>query len=57
MLPPTPMLATKNITRCGMTVFLALAVFLTGCGPPGPRALLKGKSSWFAAIIQKRWRN
>ena len=43
MLPPTPMLATKNITRCGMTVFLALAVFLTGCGPPGPRALLKGE--------------
>lgn len=43
MLPPTPMLATKNITRCGMAFFLALAVFLTGCGPPGPRALLKGE--------------
>ena len=37
------MLATKNITRCGVIVFLALAVFLSGCGPPGPRALLKGK--------------
>ena len=37
------MLATKNITRCGITVFLTLAVFLTGCGPPGPRALLKGE--------------
>jgi tetratricopeptide (TPR) repeat protein len=26
-----------------MAFFLALAVFLTGCGPPGPRALLKGE--------------
>jgi Flp pilus assembly protein TadD len=43
MLPPTPMLATKNITRGGAIVFLVLAVFLAGCGPPGPRALLKGK--------------
>jgi tetratricopeptide (TPR) repeat protein len=37
------MLATKNRTRCGVIVFLALTVFLTGCGPPGPRALLKGR--------------
>jgi Flp pilus assembly protein TadD len=37
------MLATKNMTRPGVIVFLALAVFLAGCGPPGPRALLKGK--------------
>ncbi len=37
------MLATKNMTRCGITVFLAVAVFLTGCGPPGPRAMLKGE--------------
>jgi tetratricopeptide (TPR) repeat protein len=37
------MLATKNINRCGITVFLALTVFLAGCGPPGPRALLKGE--------------
>lgn len=43
MLPPAPMLATKNIIWRGVAVFLALAVFLTGCGPPGPRALLKGK--------------
>jgi Flp pilus assembly protein TadD len=37
------MLATKNISRCGVVVFLILAISLTGCGPPGPRALLKGK--------------
>ncbi|HUA69249.1 MAG TPA: tetratricopeptide repeat protein [Candidatus Saccharimonadales bacterium] len=37
------MLATKNRSRCGIILFLALAVFLAGCGPPGPRALLKGK--------------
>ena len=37
------MLATKNMTRRGAIVFLVLAVFLAGCGPPGPRALLKGK--------------
>jgi Flp pilus assembly protein TadD len=37
------MLATKNMTRRGVIVFLALAVFSAGCGPPGPRALLKGK--------------
>jgi len=43
MLPPTPMLATKNRTRCGLVVFLLFAVFLAGCGPPGPRALLKGR--------------
>ena len=43
MLPPAPMLATKNRTRCGVIVFLALAIFLAGCGPPGPRALLKGR--------------
>jgi tetratricopeptide (TPR) repeat protein len=38
-----PMLATKNKTRCGLIVFLMFTVFLAGCGPPGPRALLKGK--------------
>ena len=37
------MLATKNITWRGAIVFLALAIFLAGCGPPGPRALLKGR--------------
>lgn len=67
MLPPAPMLATKNMTtaklhfgpehgqpafllwrskimnRWGLIALLAAAVFLSGCGPPGPRALLKGK--------------
>jgi Flp pilus assembly protein TadD len=43
MLPPTPMLATKNKTRCGLIIFLMFTVFLVGCGPPGPRALLRGK--------------
>jgi Flp pilus assembly protein TadD len=37
------MLATKNKTRCGLIIFLMFTVFLAGCGPPGPRALLKGK--------------
>ncbi len=37
------MLATKNMSRSGVVGFLALAVFLAGCGPPGPRALLKGE--------------
>ena len=37
------MLATKNIHRSGVVGFLALAVFLAGCGPPGPRAMLKGE--------------
>jgi len=43
MLPPLPMLAKKNRIRCRAIIFLTLAVFLTGCTPPGPRALLKGK--------------
>jgi tetratricopeptide (TPR) repeat protein len=43
MLPPAAMLATKNTCRCGVIAFLLLAIFLAGCGPPGPRALLKGE--------------
>jgi tetratricopeptide (TPR) repeat protein len=43
MLPPAAMLATKNTSRCGVIAFLMLAIFLAGCGPPGPRALLKGE--------------
>ena len=57
MLPPAPMLATKNISRCGVLIFLTLAVYLTGCGPPGPRALLKGKkllsSGDYSAAVEK----
>lgn len=37
------MLATKNRFRCGAVVFLALALLVAGCTPPGPRALLQGK--------------
>ena len=40
------MLATKNKILygiVGLIVFLMFTVFLVGCGPPGPRALLKGK--------------
>jgi len=37
------MLATKNISRYGVIAFLMLPIFLAGCGPPGPRALLKGE--------------
>jgi tetratricopeptide (TPR) repeat protein len=34
---------TKNRIRRGAIVFLALAIFIAGCAPPGPRALFKGK--------------
>ncbi len=37
------MLAKNNRVRSGLIIFLVLAVFITGCTPPGPRALLKGK--------------
>jgi len=37
------MLAKKNRICCGATIFLALVVFISGCTPPGPRALLNGK--------------
>ena len=43
MLPPSLMLATKNRIRRGAIIFLALAIFIAGCTPPGPRALLEGK--------------
>jgi tetratricopeptide (TPR) repeat protein len=42
MLTPKPMLVTKNRILRGAILFL-LAVFIAGCTPPGPRALLKGK--------------
>jgi tetratricopeptide (TPR) repeat protein len=37
------MLAKKNRIFLGAMLFLALAVFVAGCTPPGPRALLNGK--------------
>ena len=37
------MLAKKIRVHCGVVLFLTLALFFTGCMPPGPRALLKGK--------------
>ena len=37
------MLAKKNRIRGGAIVFIAAAIFIAGCTPPGPRALLKGK--------------
>jgi hypothetical protein len=40
MLPPTPMLATKNLPRLGAIGFLAFALLIAGCTPSGPRALL-----------------
>jgi tetratricopeptide (TPR) repeat protein len=33
----------QNLTGTGAIVFLALAIFIAGCTPSGPRALLKGK--------------
>jgi hypothetical protein len=43
MLPPASMLAIKNSAGKGAIFFLALAVMLAGCTPPGPKALLKGR--------------
>jgi tetratricopeptide (TPR) repeat protein len=43
MLPTLPMLAKKKRIHCGAIIFLALTVFIAGCMPPGPRALVKGK--------------
>ena len=43
MLPPAPMLATKNLPRLCAMSFFTLALFLAGCAPSGPRSLLKGK--------------
>jgi tetratricopeptide (TPR) repeat protein len=43
MLTPSPMLAKKNRNLCVALILLALALFIAGCTPPGPRALLKGK--------------
>jgi tetratricopeptide (TPR) repeat protein len=37
------MLVKKNVVRYGIVLFLLLAVFLTGCKPPGERAFLNGK--------------
>jgi tetratricopeptide (TPR) repeat protein len=42
MLTPKTMLVTKNRILSGAILFL-LVVFIAGCTPPGPRALLKGK--------------
>ena len=43
MLTPMRMLAKKNRIRGGAIVFIAAAIFIAGCAPPGPRALLNGK--------------
>ncbi len=37
------MLAKKNRNLCGALILVTLALFISGCTPPGPRALLKGK--------------
>src|SRR5471030_1234170 len=45
MITPTRMSAKKNrICFCAI-IFSALLIFIAGCTPPGPRALLKGKKS------------
>src|ERR1700720_1590834 len=43
MLPPAPMLATKNRICLGAIFFCALVILAAGCSPPGSRALLKGE--------------
>ncbi len=51
------MLAKKNHVYRGAIIFLTLALFITGCTPPGPRALLKGRKllergDYVAAVAQ-----
>ena len=51
------MLATKNLPRWSAIGFFALALFIAGCTPSGPRALLKGKKllergDYAAAVAQ-----
>ncbi|HEX3890259.1 MAG TPA: tetratricopeptide repeat protein [Verrucomicrobiae bacterium] len=43
MLPPAPMLATKNRICSGAIIFCAIVILAAGCSPPGSSALLKGK--------------
>ncbi|HEY3930793.1 MAG TPA: tetratricopeptide repeat protein [Verrucomicrobiae bacterium] len=43
MLPPPPMLATKNRICSGAIIFCAIVILAAGCSPPGSSALLKGK--------------
>lgn len=43
MVPRAAMLATKNRAGAKLASFLAIAILLSACAPPGPRALLKGK--------------
>ena len=45
MVPPAAMLATKNRSGVGSISLLFVALWLAGCTPPGPRALLDGKRS------------
>ena len=43
MVPPTKMLTTKNRVSVRFIIVVSLTVIITGCTPPGPRALLDGK--------------
>lgn len=43
MVPRARMFVTKNRAGVIAVLFLAVAVFVTACGPPGPRALLAGR--------------
>jgi tetratricopeptide (TPR) repeat protein len=43
MLPRVSMLTIKNAVGRTVISLLALVLLSTGCGPPGPRALLQGK--------------
>ena len=43
MLPPFSMVTKKNRAKKMRWLTVALAMFLAGCMPPGPRALLDGK--------------
>ena len=57
MLPPIEMLAKKNRMPTPLWVGLLFALFLTGCTPSGPRALLNGKkhldSGDYAAAVEE----
>ena len=51
------MVTIKNLARQQTVVYLTLAALLTGCTPPGPRALLDGKrlldQGHYVSAVQK----
>ena len=45
MVPRTAMFVTRNRVSLNAALLLMVVLFVTACGPPGPRALLQGRKS------------